>query len=182
MNERLETDRLLLRKPERTDIPALVAGLGDWDVAKNLGRVPFPYSEADAHEFFDRLKARSPDEFDLTFGIALKTDAAYIGGCGVHLRDNGEFELGYWIGRPQWGRGYATEAARAVVQAAFAEPHIGAITAGHYFDNPPSGHVLAKLGFVSCGEELRECRARAHRVRCHAMLLTRQAFQRKHAA
>jgi [ribosomal protein S5]-alanine N-acetyltransferase len=182
MNDALETERLLLRKPERSDIPAIVTQLGDWDVAKTLGRVPHPYSEADAHEFFDRLESRSADRPDLTFGITLKSNDRYIGGCGVHLRENQEFELGYWIGKENWGHGYATEAARAVTRAAFALFALERLTAGSFEDNAASGRVLEKLGFVPCGEEMRECRARGCDVRCHAMLLTRDAFRLKQAA
>jgi RimJ/RimL family protein N-acetyltransferase len=182
MIERIETERLLLRMPERSDIPALVPLLGDWDVARTLGRVPHPYSENDAAEFFDRLGSRLGHQPDLTFGITLKSDGAYIGGCGVHLRENDEFELGYWIGKLHWGNGYATEAARAATRAAFESLSLQRLTAGWFEDNPASGRVLEKLGFVPDGEEMRDCCARGHAVRCHAMLLTREAFQPKQAA
>jgi RimJ/RimL family protein N-acetyltransferase len=182
MNLRLETARLLLRPPERSDIHVLVPLIGEWEVAKNLGRVPYPYLEADAHEFFERLEARSPDAFDLTLGITLKPQGSYIGGCGVHLRENGEFELGYWIGKPYWGNGYATEAARAVMKAAFAEPNLETLTAAWFFDNPASGRVLEKLGFVPHGREERECRSRGHAVLCHSVRLTRERFGNKQAA
>lgn len=173
----LETERLLLRPPKRSDAPAIAALIGEWDVAKNLGRVPYPYSETDAHEFFDRVEAKSDDQSDLTLGITLKPSGAYIGGCGVHLRENGEFEVGYWIGKPHWGNGYATEAARAVVHAAFAKLKLEKLTAGYFFDNPASGHVLEKLGFLPDGEELRDCLSRGHRVRCHNVVLTRERFR-----
>jgi [ribosomal protein S5]-alanine N-acetyltransferase len=182
MNDELETERLLLRKPQRNDIPAIVTQLGDWDVAKTLGRVPHPYSDDDASEFFDRMETRATEQPDLTFGVTLKAGGTYIGGCGVHLRENEEFELGYWIGKPHWGHGYATEAAGAVTRAAFALFALERLTAGWFEDNPASGRVLEKLGFVPDGEEMRECRARGCEVRCHAMLLTREVFAGKHAA
>jgi len=178
----LETERLLLRPPARSDAPAIVALMGEWDVAKSLGRVPYPYSQADADAFFDRQEARPADAFDMTLGLTLKSNGNYIGGCGVHLRENGEYELGYWLAKPYWGAGYATEAARAVLGTAFAVPEITFITAGYHFDNPASGHVLAKLGFMPDGEEDRECRARGHAVRCHNMRLTRERFRLKAAA
>jgi RimJ/RimL family protein N-acetyltransferase len=178
----LETERLLLRPPVRSDAPSIIALIGEWDVAKSLGRVPYPYSKADADEFFDRLEARSPDAFDMTLGVTLKSDGAYIGGCGVHLRENSQYELGYWLGKPYWGVGYAAEASRAVLTAAFAVPEIAVITAGYHLDNPASGRVLAKLGFVPDGEEDRECRARGHAVRCQNVRLTREQFRMKQAA
>jgi RimJ/RimL family protein N-acetyltransferase len=182
MAYRIETERLLLRPPERSDIPALVALIGEWDVAKNLGRVPYPYSEADAHTFFDRGEARPADQPDITLGVTLKPDGAYIGGCGVHLRDNGTFELGYWIGKPFWGNGYATEAARAVVDEAFGAFRLQSLTAGYFFDNPASGHVLEKLGFLPDGEELRDCASRGQRIWCHSVVLTRAQFAIRQAA
>ena len=182
MAVQLETERLLLRPPARSDAVAIAALIGEWDVAKNLGRVPYPYSEADAHEFFDRIDARSDDQPDLTLGITLKPDGAYIGGCGVHLRENGDFEAGYWIGKPYWGNGYATEAARAVVQAAFAKLQLDRLTAGYFFDNPASGHVLKKLGFLPDGEGLRDCLSRGYQVQCHNVVLTREQYEMKHAA
>jgi ribosomal-protein-alanine N-acetyltransferase len=182
MASQLETDRLLLRKPTRGDAPSIIALIGEWEVAKNLGRVPHPYTEADAGEFFDRIESRSPEVFDLTFGATLNSTGAYIGGCGVHLRENGEYELGYWIGKPYWGVGFASEAARAVTEAAFAVSELAAITAGYYFENPASGRVLVKLGFEPDGEEERDCRARGCAVRCHNMRLTRERFGMKHAA
>lgn len=178
----LETERLLLRPPGRSDAAAIAALIGEWDVAKNLGRVPYPYSEADAHKFFDRLDARLADQLDLTLGITLKTDGAYIGGCGVHLREKGDFEVGYWIGKPYWGNGYATEAALAVLHAAFANLQFDKLTAGYFFDNPASGHVLKKLGFLPDGEELRDCLSRGHQVSCHNVVLTREQYGMKHAA
>jgi ribosomal-protein-alanine N-acetyltransferase len=182
MSHRIETERLLLRPPERSDIPQLVALIGEWDVAKNLGRVPYPYSEADAHAFFDRVDARPADQTDLTLGVTLKPGGAYIGGCGVHLRENGEFELGYWIGKPHWGTGYATEAARAVAGEAFTGLGLQKLTAGYFFDNPASGHVLEKLGFRPDGEEQRDCASRGHRVRCHNVVLMREQFAVKQVA
>jgi ribosomal-protein-alanine N-acetyltransferase len=182
MGLQLETERLHLQAPARSDAPSIVALIGEWDVAKSLGRTPYPYSEADAHEFFDRLETRAAEQPDLTFGVILKTSAEYIGGCGVHLRENGDFELGYWIGKPYWGLGYATEAAEVVVEAAFAQFELEVLTAGWYFDNPASGRVLEKLGFVPDGEEMRDCRARGCAVRCNNMKLTRGALRERAAA
>ncbi|MFL5240273.1 MAG: GNAT family N-acetyltransferase [Rhizomicrobium sp.] len=178
----LETERLLLRPPERSDIPVLVPLIGDWDVAKNMGRVPYPYAEEDAYAFFDQAHRKRPAGTDFAFAIVQKSDAAYAGGCGVHLRENGEFEFGYWIGKPYWRNGYATEAARRLVQFAFDDLKIGTLTAAWHFDNPGSGHVLEKLGCVRTGTEERECRSRGHTVLCNNVRLTREQFEMKQAA
>ena len=182
MTTRLETERLLLRPPERSDIPALVPLIGDWEVAKNLSRVPYPYTEEDAYSFFDQAQARRASGTDFNFAILLKPDERYIGGCGVHLRDNGEWEFGYWIGKPCWRNGYATEAARRLLEFAFEELKMEALTAGWFSGNPASGHILEKLGCTRIGSEERECRSRGHAVRCNMMVLTREAFQLRQAA
>ncbi|HEY1960816.1 MAG TPA: GNAT family N-acetyltransferase, partial [Rhizomicrobium sp.] len=119
---------------------------------------------------------------DFAFGILRQPDATYIGGCGVHLRENGEWEFGYWIGKPYWGNGYATEAGRRLAVFAFDELKIAILTAGWFVDNPASGRVIEKLGCVRTGTEERECRSRGHSVLCNTVTLTREQFRMKQAA
>ena len=92
------------------------------------------------------------------------------------------YEFGYWLGKPFWGQGYATEAARRLAQFAFEELGLESLHAGWFHDNPASGHVLAKLGARHNGSQMRDCRARGMQVLCHDMLLTRADFLRKQAA
>lgn len=181
-DHRLESERLILRPPEWSDVPAMLPLIGEWDVAKNLGTVPHPYAESDAREFFDRLESRRNEGKDFTFAVTAKANGAYLGACGVHPRDAGETELGYWLGQPYWGKGFATEAARAVARFAFAELALDSLVAGWFFDNPASGRVLEKLGFAPSGEEQRDCKSRGHKVRCYMVRLTREAFEARHVA
>jgi [ribosomal protein S5]-alanine N-acetyltransferase len=176
----LETDRLILRPPAVADIAGLVVWLGDYNVAKNMSRVPHPYSEADAEAFIAGI-GPSREGRHHTFAIARKADGLHIGGTGLHETANG-FEFGYWLGAPFWGQGYASEAAQRLVHFAFAELALDSVRAGWFHDNPASGHVLAKLGARHNGSALRECRARGMAVLCHDMLLTRADFLRKRAA
>jgi ribosomal-protein-alanine N-acetyltransferase len=169
----LETERLLLRPPERRDIPALVPLIGDFEVAKNLANVPHPYADADAITWISGLDARRAKGEAFQFGVTRKSDGAYMGGCGMHLKD-GEFELGYWYGKPYWRQGYATEAARGVL--AFGELRASHLWAGWFHDNPRSGHVLAKLGFAPKGFEKRPCMARGTEVGCNIVTLSRETF------
>jgi len=142
------TERLLLRPGFPEDAPALAAAIGDEQVVRNLGRVPWPYSLADAEAFL----AMPRDPRLPTCLITERTASApvIVGGCGLHRRQSGAVELGYWIARPHWGRGLATEAARAVIDIARAL-RLPAIEAGHFLDNPASGRVLEKLGFRATG-------------------------------
>lgn len=163
----LETERLVLRSPTISDATAIAAGVGDWQVARNLASVPHPYTQSDAEAFLARVGVSA----DLVLGITLKCGAAYIGGCGAHAREDGAYEIGYWLARPYWGFGYASETARAVVSYAFEVLGATYLTAGWFDDNPNSGRVLQKLGFLPAGVSLRDCLARHERIFCHDMIL-----------
>jgi RimJ/RimL family protein N-acetyltransferase len=174
---KLETERLILRPPEPADVPALVPLIDDFDVAKNLSRVPHPYRESDAREFMERAIQARAEGTDFNFAITAKADGAYMGSCGVHLKD-GVFEFGYWLGKPYWGQGYATEAARRLVAYAFDDLKVEFLIAGWFHDNPASGRVLEKLGCVPDGNGERDCRARGHAVYCNNVKLDREGFER----
>jgi [ribosomal protein S5]-alanine N-acetyltransferase len=171
----LESKRLTLRPPRPADIEAMTVWLSDYDVASMTARVPHPYNEEHAEEFL----AMPPDGRH-AFVIERRSDGLFIGMTGLHPGDNHEF--GYWLGKPFWGFGYATEAAHRLVRYAFEAIGVEAVHAGWFADNPASGHVLAKLGARHNGSKLRDCRARGRAVLCHDMLLTRADFLRKQAA
>ncbi len=156
----------------------MVVWLGDYNVSKNLARVPHPYDEQDAESFIAGI-GRDPGS--RTFSILRKADGMFMGGIGLHPDGDG-LEFGYWLGVPFWGQGYATESAHRLVTHAFVDLGHDRLQAGWFADNPASGHVLAKLGGRHCGSKLRESRARGVKVLCHAMLLTRADFLRKEAA
>jgi RimJ/RimL family protein N-acetyltransferase len=177
----LETKRLLLRPPERRDISVFAPLIGDFDVAKNLSTVPHPYAESDAFAWIAHLDERRATGEAFQFGVTRKSDGAYMGSCGLHL-DKGELELGYWLGKPYWKLGYATEAAHRVLQFAFEELQASDVWAGWYHDNPNSGHVLAKLGFTSKGFEKRACLSRGIEVGCNIVTLSRGAFVARRVA
>ncbi|AUW57189.1 GNAT family N-acetyltransferase [Sphingobium sp. SCG-1] len=143
------TDRLLLRPGWMEDAPALAQAIGEESIVRNLARAPWPYGEADAGAFLAAAReSHLPD-----FLIFSRTRGAprLIGGCGISSTDDqAGLELGYWIARPYWGLGFATEAARAVMQIARATGMRG-ITARHFLDNPASGKVLQKVGFRHTG-------------------------------
>ena len=177
----LETERLLLRPPERRDIPAFVPLANDYDVAKNLSTLPHPYLAEHGEEFVARVEEQRATGSDFNFAITRKFDGAYIGGCGVHLKQ-GKFEFGYWLGKPYWKLGYATEAARRLVSFAFDELKADSVWAGWFFDNPASGRVLAKLGCKPDGMDKRACMARGVEVDCHLVILPRDQFLSRRVA
>jgi len=137
----LHTERLTLRAPRLADIDAIVRFANDRRVAENTARLPHPYGVADAEQF---IASSNRQNGEATFIVAL--DDQPIGVCGVSPQ-NGAAEIGYWIGAPFWGRGYATEAVRAVIDHAFGELGHAALQAGPRVSNPASRRVLEKCGF-----------------------------------
>ena len=174
----LESDRLILRPPRPTDIAAMVVWLGDYNVSQNLARVPFPYDEQDAEAFVAGV-GREAETY--VFSVLRSSDGLFLGGIGLHPDAEG-FEFGYWLGKPFWGQGYATEAAHRLVRFGFEELGLETVRGSRFADNPASGHVLAKLGARHNGSRMRDSRARGSKVLCHEMLLTRADFLRKRAA
>ena len=144
----LETDRLVLRQPTLADVKAIAHVVGDKRVSINLRRVPHPYTTDDAISFVSTLAAT----IDTVFLVERERTA--IGLAGVSWDNENEPELGYCLGVEHWGKGYATEAARAVIDYAFEEFAIDQLHAGARVSNPASRHVLEKCGFQWTGVEL----------------------------
>lgn len=142
------TDRLLLRPGWGEDAQMLAGAIGDAAVVRNLSRVPWPYGLADAEAFL----ARPRDSLLPTFLITERTPAAprLVGACGLTRLPSGAVNLGYWIARPDWGRGIATEACSALIEIA-RTLGLPLLEASHFIDNPASGRVLEKLGFTATG-------------------------------
>lgn len=151
----LETQRLILRAPRLEDAKAVAMLANDRRVAEMTARIPHPYQPADAEAFIAAANAR---EGDSVFLVTL-ADGTVAGACGVSRLGEGTPELGYWLGVPFWGRGFATEAARAVIDHAFGAAGHDALHAGALVSNPASRRVLVKCGFQWTGVELRRVRA-----------------------
>jgi RimJ/RimL family protein N-acetyltransferase len=138
----LDTERLTLRAPRREDAKAIATLANDLRIAENLLRLPHPYGLADAERFIASANAGEGEtEFLITRGTTV------LGACGVGSRDGEQPEIGYWLGVAFWGRGYATEAARALIDHAFADLGYDALVAGARVSNPASRRVLQKCGF-----------------------------------
>ena len=142
------TPRLLLRPGWAEDAPALARAIADEAVVRNLSAAPWPYALGDAEAYL----AAPKDPALPSFLIVARTDLTpvLVGACGLARRASGRVELGYWIARPFWNRGYATEAGRALVDIA-TTLGLPALDVSHFLDNPASGRVLEKLGFTATG-------------------------------
>lgn len=143
------TERLLLRPGWPEDAPALAKAIGEETIVRNLASAPWPYDLTHARAFLET--ERRPDEASFLVFRRTLGGPQLIGSAGLGRRPDGEIELGYWIARPNWGLGYATEAGRAVVTIARDALRLKRIHAGHFLDNPASGRVLEKLGFRPTG-------------------------------
>jgi RimJ/RimL family protein N-acetyltransferase len=153
--EELLTRRLYLRPPAAVDAAAIVAIVADWEVARRLSRVPHPYTHADYRVFLEQVVVMEP-----TWAIFRREVNQLVGVIGLSPhRDGQSAELGYYIGRPHWGLGLATEAGEAIVRLAIEDFGYARLTSGYHADNPASGRVLAKLGFKPAGHSQRPCLA-----------------------
>jgi RimJ/RimL family protein N-acetyltransferase len=163
-----ETERLLLRPASSQDASALLRAINDAEIVRNLSSAPWPYSMADAERLASsEFKADEPRLF-----LFLKTSGELIGVAGLDRMPDGEVELGYWIARAHWNRGYATEAGRRMIEIARTELKLGRLFAGYFIDNPASGRVLRKLGFIDVpGLVERHSRARGAVAPCRMCVL-----------
>jgi RimJ/RimL family protein N-acetyltransferase len=144
----LETERLVLRQPTLADVKAIAAVVADKRVSINLRRVPHPYTVDDATTFVTTVATTTDTVF------LIERERTVIGLVGVNWEDENAPELGYCLGVDHWGKGYATEAARAVIDYAFEEFAIERLISNARVLNPASRHVLEKCGFQWTGVEL----------------------------
>ena len=145
------SERLLLRPIWPEDWRGVLGAIADEGIVRNLARAPWPYEEQDARDF----TALPVDPMTPRFLIGRATDAQIVGCIGIDAMEEypDAIELGYWIARPHWGQGYASEAGRAVLEIARTLGH-RRVVASHFLDNPASGRVLEKLGFEPTGRTL----------------------------
>ncbi len=166
----IDTDRLSLRRFTAEDCDAAAAFLGDFDVAKMMASIAHPYGANDFLAWFAQHEAWFAAGANFPLAITLP-GTGLIGAVGLHARDDGAYEFGYWIGRPHWGQGFATEAGHALLGWFAALRPEARIKASHFDENPKSGRVLTKLGFTYTGEQLAlYSLARGHAVTSLAMI------------
>ncbi len=144
--ESLRTARLVLDKPRHDDLPDIIYLANNAKVAHMLAHMPHPYGIEDGREWIRRSRSEEPGS--ATFAIRLATTGRLIGACGYGDRnDNGVPQLGYWIGEPFWGNGYATEAAQTIIDHAFSVSNLDELWCCCRMTNPASRRVIEKCGF-----------------------------------
>jgi RimJ/RimL family protein N-acetyltransferase len=170
----IETRRLLLRPPRPADIDALVAAIGDLRVSRTLGRVPHPYTRADGESFVAAVRRNARGGKSLNLSIF--HEGRLIGGIGIGNLP-GYCEFGYWLAYEAWGKGFATEAGRAVLAYAFDVLGLDLIRSGILAGNVASMRVQTKLGLRRVGISRRHALARDEMVDHIDTILPRARFK-----
>lgn len=172
----LATRRLVLRQPTFADVPRIALYAGDLDVARMLVAVPHPYGEAHASAFIGDVLTANLTGDSLALAIARLREPHAAIGMITFTRQGRAATIGWWFGKPYWGRGFATEAVTAMAGLAFSDPAVDVLRAGAFEDNPASLRVHEKVGFVRTGLASRSSAARGGMVMQVEMELTREAF------
>ncbi|WP_310829565.1 GNAT family N-acetyltransferase [Paenibacillus pedocola] len=152
VNRTIHTERLLLRLFIPSDAAAVTALCNNYNIYKNTLYLPYPYALKDALSWIEHHSANFNAGTSYEFAITDKVSGELYG--AIALSSNQNFhngELAYWIGEKFWGNGYATEAARAVLQFAFDEKKYHKVFARYFGSNPASGSVMRKIGMEQEG-------------------------------
>jgi [ribosomal protein S5]-alanine N-acetyltransferase len=173
----IETERLILRPLQADDAEMIVDLVGDYEISKNLARVPHPYHLSDAHDFLQWVKdAPEPSAFR---AICVRPDRRSLQGIisyeWAQAKQNAE--IGYWLAKPLWGQGVMTEAARAMVRHAFARKGLDTIVSCYFNSNPASGKVLIRAGFEVAGPCTAFSKAQGRNVDVTNVRLTRERWE-----
>jgi RimJ/RimL family protein N-acetyltransferase len=165
----LSTERLLLRGVVNADAKRIAELLGDPVIASMTSWIPRPYGQADAERWLAHCRSLDWDR-EAQFVIEHR-NFGVVGALGFRPGPLGRPEIGYWLGRPYWNRGYATEAVRAALHWVRRDWRRKLVVGGHFTDNPASGQVLCKAGFLYTGDvEQRWSQARQGPVRTRMMV------------
>ena len=162
--ERITSFPVVLRPFENADAPAVCDYCSDWELARTTAVIPHPYLPGMAEAFIAAAARERDAEGNLCYAITAATDGRLVG--AIELRPDDDDSLGYWVGRPHWGRGYATAAARALVACAFSQLGRERVGARHLAANPASGRVLEKCGFTLARRETQPHRGGAPEPFC----------------
>ena len=157
---RLETARLWLRWPRVADAGAIARYSSRWEVARMTSRIPHPYPPGEAERFIFTAREANALGRDLILVIApIRGKRDPIGMISLESRRQGRLTLGYALAPEVWGKGYATEAASAAIEAGFALTNAIEMLATAHIENPASRRVLEKCGFQWNGVALYRIRA-----------------------
>lgn len=162
---RIETERLILRQPNKKDISDIIRNLNDLEVSKWLLVVPFPYTEKDALWYINHCKEKlkKKPRADYNYFIELKDTGEVVGGIslGAIKPEHRVGTIGYWLGTNYHRKGYGSEALEALLYLAFKKLKLRRCEAGVFVENPSSGKLLEKYGFQKEGTKRKAIRCKA---------------------
>lgn len=174
--------RLRLRPLVPADAPRLAEMLDDWEVVKHTAAIPHPYTVADGESFIATMADKTCARTGVALAMERSLDRQVIGVIGFGLDADGTPELGWWVGRPFWGDGYATEAARRLLRHLFADLGYGSVWATAHPDNAGSRAVMAKLGMDMARHQRIGLPARGQSVVMPVYTLDAATWTQAHAA
>lgn len=174
----LETKRLILRSPKKSDWRDLVEGVSDYDVSKMTVSIQYPYTRKDAEDFIKkRIKIWKEKVInDYFFLIELKSEKKVIGAVGIHRLDRfaGTGETGSWINKSYWRKGYMTEAKIALNDFAFNKLKLRKLNSVVFTDNKASNATQIKMGYRLEGMQRKDKKSKAsgkiHDVNIYGLL------------
>lgn len=174
---RLETDRLLIRAPSEADLSAMPGLFSDPDIHAYTRSIPYPYTHDDAVGALERFERLRRAGEAITLFVDLKETGELVGSIGfLNIKGRDEAEFGYVVGRPWWGRGYATEACRGLLAYGFATLGFGELCAHAMTRNPASSRVLEKIGMRSVGVLPNQCEKDGEYFDAEGFTLTREEW------
>jgi RimJ/RimL family protein N-acetyltransferase len=175
---RLETRRLWLRWPRQADAAAIVRLAGEKVVADMTGFIPHPYPPEEAERFVFAARQANADGRRLVMAITPRAKPRdLIGIVEIRCDVPSAPVLGYWLGTPHWGQGFATEAARSLIDAFFAYTDGKELVASARVINPDSQRVLEKCGFAATGSGLESFPARGGLLPVNTFRLDRRKWE-----
>jgi RimJ/RimL family protein N-acetyltransferase len=154
----LHTARLILRKLQPEDFDALVRHANNRKISDQILNIPHPYGEPQAAMRLAHVVQGFKAGSHYAFALFLREREALIGEASLNMRAPGTAEMGYWIGEPFWGAGYASEAVGGLLSFGFEMLGLKQIYATCYEDNPASQKVLQKNGLMQAGADGRVLR------------------------
>ena len=177
----LDTARLILRAPRPEDVPRFVELLADPEVVRHTARVPHPYTTADGEGFVAAAAEERAARLGVTLAIEERVSGQVVGCIGAPFAP-GNAEIGYWLGKPFWNRGYATEAARRLLRALFQDCGRGLVWGSPEPANPASRRVLEKAGLIFAQRERMDFPARGGEREVEVMTIDRERWLALHTA
>ncbi len=172
----IRTDRLTLRDPEERDLPDITEMVGDIAVSRMLSRVPHPYTLKDASDWYRHINEPGSEDWQI---FAINMDERAVGMIGFRRKADRP-SIGYWLGRPFWGRGIMSEACKAAVGWFFDSHEDDVLHSGVFEDNPGSLRIQEKLGFELVGSDMETCLATGEQRLELKTRLHRDVFRARH--